>query len=119
MMVTALAGCVDIPDNDVAPDASPASSGDRFAEGELGTLRVRDVYGEIHTVTVKNEHGRAIYQGDIDLGAFARTKDRGFAVSGLSKRWPDNVVRYAYQRSPGGCTGPVWMSRMRSVPTRS
>ncbi|HEX5058223.1 MAG TPA: M12 family metallopeptidase, partial [Kofleriaceae bacterium] len=108
MMMTALAGCLDTVDPAATDDHEPSADPSGNTEPEYGTLRIRDAYGEVHAVTVKNVNGRAIYEGDMNLGDFARTKERAFASPvTVGNRWFGNVVRYQFQTTPAGCTSPL------------
>jgi astacin (peptidase family M12A)/FG-GAP repeat protein len=82
-----------------APDAgAPAWA----AEGSQGSVRVRTPQGT-ETLTYVVQDGRAIHEGDIDLGPVDQLLLRGGAAN-LGDRWEENV---AYFRLSSNLTGQV------------
>lgn len=57
------------------------------------TVRVTTRYGE-RTMRYVERDGRAIAEGDIDLGPIEKMRQRANITIDLSKRWPDGVVPY-------------------------
>src|SRR5687767_8000936 len=100
LMVMVLVSCVDSVPSDDPEETRPELPAER------GTLRVRDLRGEIIEIPVTREGERAIFDGDQDVGAWSRTRERGSAVANLSKRWANNTVRYKFDSlEAAGCNG--------------
>ena len=83
----AASSCADV-DHPSAPDATPTSP------SVTGTARVKTVYGT-RTMRYRVHDGRAIAEGDIDLGPAAKLATWANLVVDTTRRWPDGVVTYA------------------------
>jgi hypothetical protein len=62
---------------------------------ERGTARVKTRWGE-QTMSYRVIDGRAIAEGDIDLGPVARLQLYANTAIDTTRRWPDGVVHYTF-----------------------
>jgi hypothetical protein len=98
-----LTGCLD---STGGPSTDPPDPDDPTVDGARGWLRVRTAAG-IEELPYVVEGGRAIHQGDIDLGAIDEVlHERGGAVN-ADQLWTNGVVRYWFdpEFAPGACNG--------------
>jgi Astacin (Peptidase family M12A)/FG-GAP repeat len=93
-LLAATAACTDVATS--APDADGATDVPSVPDNMRGYIRVRsERTGEIQTLPYVAHGGRAIYQGDIDLGPVpAPTTDRSVAILGSDHRWPNSTVHF-------------------------
>lgn len=96
-------------DDAVAPTAAPTAGLRSTAEGyatrgETRTGWIRGGNGEVMKITFEVQHGRAVWEGDIDLGpveSIATSPEQlrggdnhGVIIDGSTRRWPGGVVPY-------------------------
>ncbi len=105
-----LAACGDDTVAPVAPETTLQPTAEGFAQpGELRTGWIRGIDGEPRQIVYEIQEGRAIFEGDIDLGpavAIAATEaelaggeNHGVIIDGSSRRWPGGVVPYVIDSS--------------------
>ncbi len=100
-LLSSATACInsDTPEPDDGSDTSPPA---QSLEGTQGSVVVRTPQGS-ETLAYVVHGGRAIYQGDIDLGPVRELHQRGGAAL-LGARWTGNV---AYYRLSSNLTGTV------------
>ncbi len=105
--------CADV---EPAPEA-PIERDRPPAEGELGRVRAL-VDGEWTTLTYRVQQGRAIFQGDIDLGDADALHARwrgGAVLDDVGKRWSDGIVPFEFAATVDVNTRAVCHDAMSAI----
>jgi Astacin (Peptidase family M12A)/FG-GAP repeat len=106
----------DLPADPAAPSA-PVDEDLQDREGEVGRVRVTTPDGPM-TITYVVENGRAIHEGDVDLGPVSELhKYRGGAAN-LGARWPGGNVYYRFDDDFTGVVCGEAMTNCESARTR-
>jgi hypothetical protein len=110
MRSTPLALCLLALTSCIAPEPGDLPDDDPTADGATGTVRARYRDGTTAELPYTVRAGRAIHQGDMDLGAIEDILElRGGAVT-LGALWTNGIVNYAYDPGfgsddPTACDG--------------
>ena len=99
LLVLAVASCIDA---DSLP-TDPSTGDGAVRDGDVGQLRVQTPTG-LETLTYVVRDGRAIAEGDIDLGAVSKLHRLRGGAARLGSLWPGGAVTWGFDSSFTGQT---------------